>query len=419
MTSNWFGLYYPHVHFRDERWLKNTALYWDRMYRLSLMTEEEYADTLPNRSHVESILTGDFVADAGPSDDDRNVAAARFSEALQTMDLEPYQLGSDEFDRLAHLLSYRDPADPYTMRVEAFQEAARAQLTPLMDYVANWKIDLSLLERLVDMRLAVPDHFGTGPRLWMHETLAHAYLLVLGMRMAERYGARPVADEETHHAATGQAAQRLIATCLPSGVNGLPLQAGENEGLLINLAVETVLPRHIDLVSAERIINFRGRYAGERARFRQKVSQMLQEATELDAISDRNVLRDHLQARFDAELRPALRDLDAALRGQGIETALGAVDIQVAVPAAAATGLAALAVHPAAPVAAAIGATGFALGIWKSAIKHRRDANKTLTESPVAYLHHLKTDLAPHELSERVRAIAGRIAPPLRDSCGP
>jgi hypothetical protein len=87
------------------------------------------------------------------------------------------------------------------------------------------------------------------------------------------------------------------------------------------------------------------------------------------------------------------------------------MDIQVAVPTAAATGLAAFAVHPAAPVAAAIGGAGFAIGLWKTVIRRHRERTTALAQNPVAYLHHLQTDLAPVPLVERVRNAVARITP--------
>jgi hypothetical protein len=33
-VTTYVGLYYPLIHFKDENWLKLTALYWDRMGRI-------------------------------------------------------------------------------------------------------------------------------------------------------------------------------------------------------------------------------------------------------------------------------------------------------------------------------------------------------------------------------------------------
>jgi Family of unknown function (DUF6236) len=220
-----------------------------------------------------------------------------------------------------------------------------------------------------------------------------------------------VSDEEVHHSAAGQDVRALVATCLEDGTAALSTEPEQYEAILVNLAVTTVLPRNLDAVQPEQIIRFREKYADERTRFRQKVEELLREAGGLDRIRDQNVLVDHLQVCYDVELKPALVDLQKALRGGGVETTLSAMDVQVAVPAAAATGLAAFAVHPAAPVAAAFGGVGFALGLWKTAIRQRRERTTTLAQSPIAYLHHLQTDLAPVPLVERVRSAVARITP--------
>jgi hypothetical protein len=384
-----FGLYYPHVRFRDERWLKTTALYWERMYRL--FPDDEYYQSLPIVSTVEQKFTGaGFVSAVHPSASVRRDAASHFATVLGSLDLSQYRLDD------------RTPTE-FEDRFSGF--AAPVGWEDLLDYVADWKLESDYLIKLTKQRLAVRN----GPRLWMHSALAHAYLLVLGMKLAEDYGASLVSDEEVHHSAGGQDVRALVATCLADGAAASFAEPGDYEAILINLAVATVLPRNLDEVQPEQIIRFREKYAGERMRFRQKAEDLLREAGELDRIRDQNVLVDHLQVCYDAELKPALVDLQKALHGGGVETMLSAMDVQVAVPAAAATGLAAFAVHPAAPVAAAFGGAGFALGLWKTAIRQRRVQTTKLAQSPVAYLHHLQTDLAPVPLVERVRSAVARI----------
>jgi hypothetical protein len=386
-----FGLYYPHVRFRDERWLKATALYWERMYRL--FPEDEGYQTLPTVSTVEQeFADAGFVNEVHPGDSTLRNAAEHFAAVLGSLDLSQYRLDDRE------LTEFRDEFPGF---------AAPVGWENLLDYVADWKLEPDYFIELTKQRLAVRN----GPRLWMHPALAHAYLLVLGMELADDYGANPVSDEEVHHSAGGQDVRALVATCLADGTAAPSTEPGQYDAILINLAVATVLPRNLDAVQPEQIIRFRQKYAGERMRFRQKVEELLREAGELDRIRDQNVLVDHLQVCYDVELKPALVDLQKALRGGGVETMLSAMDVQVAVPAAAATGLAAFAVHPAAPVAAAFGGAGFALGLWKTAIRQRRERTTTLAQSPVAYLHHLQTDLAPAPLVERVRSAVARITP--------
>ncbi len=63
--ANVFGLYYPHVHFRDEGWLKLSALYLDRLYHLY----DNFAEiTLPSITQTEmSLAVDDFTKAIRPA----------------------------------------------------------------------------------------------------------------------------------------------------------------------------------------------------------------------------------------------------------------------------------------------------------------------------------------------------------------
>jgi hypothetical protein len=192
-----FGFYYPHVRFRDERWLKMTALYWERMYRL--FPDDENYQTLPTVSAVEGEFTGpQFVNAVHPTDSVRRNAARDFAAVLGSLDLSQYRLDDHRLPEFENkFLGF----------------AAPVGWESLLDYVADWKLESDYLIELTEQRLAVRN----GPRLWMHSALAHAYLLVLGMELADDYGASPVSDEEVYHSAGGQDVRALVGTCLADG----------------------------------------------------------------------------------------------------------------------------------------------------------------------------------------------------------
>src|SRR3974390_3547869 len=54
------GLYYPFIHFKDERWVKPSAFYWDRMARITPM---EY--TRQDSDAVKAL--GSFIENLPPS----------------------------------------------------------------------------------------------------------------------------------------------------------------------------------------------------------------------------------------------------------------------------------------------------------------------------------------------------------------
>ncbi|MFB4295079.1 DUF6236 family protein [Actinomadura sp. NTSP31] len=419
--SEWFGLHYRHVHVWDERWLKLTALYWERVYRFD--SAQNPSDDPPGISRTEAVLSADgFLKATTPRKDDFEWAADQFLSAVEDVDLSAYRLSSHQVPEQPAWTRDRDladelpdwygfnpaPQDLFTpLAAEERAAGQRRQAVQVADprSLSRWKMTLYFIRRLEQMGLAEPASHG---RLLMHSTLVHAYLLLLGTHTAPRHGAVPLARATFDHAVTGLAARRLVA-----GVLGDPMpqaRADERTALLINLAVSAVLPRNIDHISAEQIIDFRDRYAGERARFRDAAEAMVDEAAHLEDITDPDVLLDHLQARYDTRIRPALEDLERAMRGQRFQTAWGAINLQAAAPPAVSTALL-LATHPSPAQTATVGLGSFAVGVWAAAVQQRHQREQALTSAPMAYLHRLHTGLTPQGLLQRAHHAARHLAP--------
>ena len=375
--ENVFGLYYPHVHFRDDQWLKAAALYLDRLYHLY----DNFAEiTLDSLTQTEmSLALADFTKAVRPNPETVDRAAERFLDAVSGTDLTCYRVPFDS---------------PVTAR--DFETA-----------LAAWKIASPLVDLLKETGIA--RDIGRG-RLGMDPGLVHAYLLTLATEMSAELGTSPLAEEAYDQAAAGLTARRLLA-----GLRGetMPVvEAEEQRSVLVNLAVKTVLPRDIAACPVGKIIEFRERYASERARFNESVTRLVTESEQLQGIRDKRVLLEHLQASYDSQMAPALRDLEGALRGLRIDTVTGSMNVQAAMPAAVAGSLALLAVHPSVAEAGAVGFGGLALGVWTSARRIGGTRKAALTASPVSYLFHLRHDLDPVSLAERLRQATARFSPP-------
>ncbi len=365
-----FGLYYPHVHFRNAAWLKNAALHWDRLDRFSA---EDAASTLPHLSRAEiELAAAEFIGHIKPNPQQLEVAAREFDSVLADVNQEGQWEDADQYE--------------------------------MADGVATWKMPNSLVERLVDNGMGSV----RGGRIHMQPTLAHAYLLVLGRQLARERGSHLVADNEFEQAASTIDAKRLVAGMVSPASNP-PLSPDEHRIFLVNIAITTVLPRGIEDVPSREIIRFREKYADQRVRFREAVAEMVKEAIELEDIKDRQVLIDHLQSRYDTRIHPQLKQLERAMRHHGwVNTTLGAVNVQAAAPSVASTALAMLAFQPPPAASAGIGMGAFALGVWRSARDSRRKREEILDNHSMSYLHYLSTDrqLTPSRLLERVRSAA-------------
>jgi hypothetical protein len=394
VTVTEFGFYYPHVHFRDAKWLMLSAFYWERIYRLY---GGNVGTSMPNISFAEAALyDAGVVKHVMPSMDDLERVERRFISALAGLDLRPYQTQTQ-------IRTGESLRETLGMGIALWQK----DYAPFHNILASWKASPTLVEKLIDLRLAVP---VGSTHLWMKSFLVEMYLLSMATEIAPAYGALPVTDDEVLFGASGVTLRRIARGV--SGQRPEKVDATERAALLANLSVNAVVPRDVTGVPVSKIIEFRNRYAGERVRFRNGIADMLRDATDLEGIRDREILLEHLQVRFDTYIQPALTDLDKALRGLRIDTRLGAINIQAAVPSVATSVLAILALHPAARTSAAIGLGGFAIGVWRSVQQADQQRTRALTASPVAYLHHLQTDLAPASLAERIRCARCLFAPP-------
>ncbi len=69
-----YSLYYPYIHFHDEKWLKLAALYYDGLGRIVPQGFE------PNDSHTASVLRGElnFIRDLPPDVAEVDLVASEF-----------------------------------------------------------------------------------------------------------------------------------------------------------------------------------------------------------------------------------------------------------------------------------------------------------------------------------------------------
>jgi hypothetical protein len=97
----YFGLYYPFIHFKDEGWLKLTALYWDGMKRIV-----PSGAALRDTDEVKRLIDAEIVQNESP-----NLGASSISQPFRDLvaehgDTLRAQLGVDG--------SADWPDDPYT-----------------------------------------------------------------------------------------------------------------------------------------------------------------------------------------------------------------------------------------------------------------------------------------------------------------
>jgi hypothetical protein len=387
--QSYMGLYYPFIHVRDESWLKLTSLYWNRMGRI---VPEGYR--LRDSATVREFKDCDYVRDYRPGrapvelvDDFLALLATR---------------GRDLADRYGLHLSPSWPDDPSTAAAHPPGVG-----NPKLAYVFGPKMPASLVEGLVDLGLAERDRLGDPQWVGMHPRLAAVYMTALAGVMAARRGVEPVSDDALSHVGIGDLSLAGLGEALLTDHADTPAASpGTAAHLMAGLTIRLVAPVGLDDVPTARLVEFRTRYAQERAEFQAAIRSVV-DCLDIDGIRDPDALRDHLQVQYETRLRPQLDDLERRLKAARMTTATALVSIKTNLPAGlAATGLALL--H--AP-GAVVGTAAVALGVWELARGQHRHRRDLLDErAAVSYLYRLGTDLAPKDLAAQVHRIGRRFA---------
>jgi hypothetical protein len=193
---------------------------------------------------------------------------------------------------------------------------------------------------------------------------------------------RPLTDETIDHVIVGGRSVERLARAL---LDGPPELTADNtdrevESVAAFVALETVLPRNLDVLPVERILEFRAKHLAGRGAFQTYLSE------------------------------PKLDDFRGKLAGSYIDTVTSVLSIQVGTPwlVAHAATLAGVAANPVFGIGA-----GAALAFAKVARDRRKSRRDVLKSSPESYLLRAEENLAPRTvlgIRERAHRLFGREA---------
>jgi Family of unknown function (DUF6236) len=396
------GLYYPYIHFRDEGWLKLSALYWDGMYRVV-----PYGVQLHDSDDVRALMAANFIPTERPQGLEEAVAEINplFRDLIQR---HGRALAIAGFG-VEHSDSW--PQDPYTARY-APPETSNAKLA----YVFGEKMSPQLLSDLFGRGLTATR--SDDPRwIGMHPKIASVYMTLLADAMATRLAARPVTSAIRDHVAVGMTADRLAAHLLR---NTTPVKTRDRtfrENLVKTLAqsppgptdvLETMgsvsltyaVPASPQSLPVSKIVGFRERYADERRLFQLEIENLVSNLGELGDVRDPAAVERLLKHLYKKTLHAEIKKVEKALRGARIDTVPSALTTSFALPTGVVTALAAIGIGVA-PVIAATG--GLAFGIWTVWRRYGKAREEALDSSAATYLFRMKRELTPERATSAIR----------------
>lgn len=369
-------LYYPFIHFRDEAWLKLSALYWDDVTRIVPRT---YATR-----------------------DSRDVKTLEDAGVLKRIDPAAYEA---QVSRLFSLLlarherkllgryhvKLRDGWAPNPERLALASASSRS-----LAFIHASKLEPALTARLLELGLALPSR----DRRWlgMHPNIVSAYMIALAGEIASRRGLSPSSDNPLHHSGVTSCTVEDLAASLVSELDlakRRPAEGGAarpSSERVAFLTLRAVLPGRLDSVPAKRIVQLRDDHAGARHAFHGYVEDVRTQLASA-SISDTTALDEHIRLEYEKRLKPELLELTKALRSLGISSFLGSFGVAITLPIGSLLG--------ASPATALAGVAGAALGVTALAQKQREAARGVLKKSPASFLF-LTAQLRPKTFGMRV-----------------
>ncbi len=395
------GLYYPYVHFRDERWLKLAALYWPHMARIATPGYPTHDSELVRR------LSGElgFVVDVSPVTV-RSAVAAPFTDFIGSLgpsELARWSVTSEgpyEPDDLTPVsqvpVTASEELPPASRRMGHYAGVSQADGGRL-SAVHESEVSGALRDSLIAADLARPVR---GEWLAMHPELAWLYKCRLTEEVARRNRLAATTDQLPAYAALAGAA--MPATPTANAMSALATSAGVETAFGL-LAVTAIIPADLDLIPAEKIIEARLRFGGQFDRWRQNVDGLgAALAQELRAVESPEVLAAYLDDAVRQFSIAPVEDLRQGLTAVGIDMADQAMNSRFELPA----GLAAVGLASQPHIAAAAGIAAGAVAIRRAGSRKARATSL----APAAYLLSVRETLTPQTWITRVIRAMRRIA---------
>jgi Family of unknown function (DUF6236) len=363
------ALYYPHINLTNKNWVKHALLFWDNISRIVPQSVEP--------SDNEDIIrikheTG-FINDYRPERWDTSHAFQDFSRELRPI-LESDRFFHDRFfERERHNRNYdRD----YQNRRRFFSDMVQSSGT----YIHVEKMEPRLKEYLFEVGIAVPGQHEWEDWVKIDNEIGLLYMTYFAKSISKNKSLPIVTDIEQSFSAS-----LYFESPINSDYNN------QFEYKLGNLLIETIVPKNINDVPLNKILDIRRKYDGERTAFFDEISNLSNTIIGLDSGS---ALKDALNHHSKIILRET-KHLEQLYNTHKIETASKFLSISLPTTIASLTEYVP---NEAKPFVVA-GGVLFGLVLGANAVKKEK---LELKENPKSYLLNLKSELSGGDIFNRV-----------------
>lgn len=280
------ALFYPHINFNDERWIKTAALYYKGLNRI---VPEGYpliedSDTIKRLNEKE-----EFVRNINPRYEAEQIA----DDFLRFAQTELADKGHREL-LIKSLGTVIPEGDTFSIHM--------------------YKMGYILQNRLPELGLAIKNKARGREEWYEFEPVTGAmYMTCLANYLAKMDNLPVVTDDPIF--------QPLIRGIQLDRYKGSK-DIGET---LASMVIQSVVPENIEAIPVAKIIKFREKYDDERHLFYNEINKLVKD---LETVDRQTTLKDCLAAK-KKDIEIAVKNLDKSFKGMGISTASAMLGLSI------------------------------------------------------------------------------------------
>lgn len=363
------ALYYPHINLTNKNWVKHALLFWDKISRIVPQSVE------PSDSEdiIKMKYDSGFIEDYRPERWDTSHAFQDFSRVLRPI-LESDRFFHDRFfERERHR---RDYERDYRDRRRFFSDMVQSNGT----YIHVEKMEPMLKEYLFQVGVAIPGRHEWEDWIKIDNEIGLLYMTYFAKSISKSKSLPIVTDIEQSFSAS---------LYFESTINSD--YQDQFEYRLGNLLIETIVPKNINDVPLDKLLEIRRKYDDERIAFFNEISNL---SSSISGIDNGNALKDALNLHSKLIIKET-KHLEKLYNAHKIETANKFLSISVPTTIASLTEYVPNAAKP------VIAASGVLFGLILAANSVKKEKLE-LKENPKSYLLNLKSELSGGDIFNRV-----------------
>ncbi|MCT4123975.1 DUF6236 family protein [Elizabethkingia anophelis] len=363
------ALYYPHINLTNKNWIKHALLFWENISRI-VPRSVEPSD---NEDIIRIKLESDFIKDYNPKPWDTSQAFSEFTNELRPI------LESDHFfnNRYFELSGRRGHYNrDYREKRAFFSELARSTGT----YIHIEKINPDLIRYLFDIGIAVPGEHEWESWIKIDNEIGLLYMTYFAKSISKNKSLPIVTDIEKSFSASLH---------FESSINSD--YKDQFEYKLGNLVIDSIVPKNINDVPLDKILEIRNKYDGERTSFFNEISNL---SNSIAGIDNADALKDALNLHSKLIIKET-KDLEKLYNSNKIETVTKSLSISVPTTIASFTEYVPDAAKP------IVLAGGVMFGMISAANSVKKEKLE-LQKEPKSYLLNLKSELSDQNIFNRL-----------------